>query len=160
MTPQQILFIALSAITLGGALLVVTRRHILHAALFLTLSFFGVVGLYVLLEAPLLAGVQLAAVLLVAFAIRRTRGLLSRQQSQATRQWWAAATVALLLCATLGWIILGHDWGRSAEPVSENSIALLGAALIDPSGFVLPFVLVPIVLFSALIGVVTIARER
>ena len=102
MTPQQTLFIALSGITLGGVLLVVTRRNIFHAALFLVLSFFGVAGLYVLLEAPLLASVQLALAVLVIFAIRRTREPLSRQQSQVTRQWWAAAIVTLLLCALLG----------------------------------------------------------
>ena len=160
MTPQQILFIALSGITLGGALLVVTRRYVLHAALFLILPFLGIAGLYVLLEAYLLAGVQLAAAVLVILAIRRTREPLSRQQSQATRQWGAAAIVALLLCALLGWVILSHDWGGSAEPVPENSIALLGAALVDPAGFALPLALIPITLLIALVGAVTIARER
>ncbi len=160
MTPQQTLFIALSGITLGGVLLVVTRRNVFHAALFLVLSFFGVAGLYVLLEAPLLAGVQLAIAVLVIFVIRRTREPLSLQQSEVTRQWGAAAIVALLLCALLGWVILSHDWGGSAEPVPENSIALLGAALVDPAGFALPLALIPITLLIALVGAVTIARER
>ncbi|MCK4450744.1 MAG: NADH-quinone oxidoreductase subunit J [Anaerolineae bacterium] len=160
MTPQQTMFIALSGITLGGVLLVVTRRNVFHAALFLVLSFFGVAGLYVLLEAPLLAGVQLAIAVLVIFAIRRTREPLSRQQSQATRQWGAAAIVALLLCAMLVWVILSHDWGGSGEPVPGNSIALLGAALVDPAGFALPLVLVPITLLIALAGAAAITRER
>jgi NADH-quinone oxidoreductase subunit J len=55
MTLQQILFIIFGAITLGAALMVVTRRNVFHAALFMILSFFGVAGLYVLLEAPFLA---------------------------------------------------------------------------------------------------------
>ena len=160
MTPQQTMFIALSGITLGGVLLVVTRRNVFHAALFLVLSFFGVAGLYVLLEAPLLAGVQLAIAVLVIFAIRRTREPLSLQQSQVTRQWWAAAIVTLLLCALLGWIILDHDWGGSTEPVPGNSIVLLGAALVDPAGFALPLVLVPIILLIALTGAAAITRER
>jgi len=157
---QQILFIVFSVITLGGALLVVIKRNVFHAALFLTLSFFGVAGLYALLEAPLLASVQLATAVLIIFAIRRTREQLSRQQSQVTRQWWAAVIVAVLLCALLGWIILGQDWGGNTELVPEDSIALLGTALVDPAGLALPFALVPIMLLIAVVGAVTIARER
>ncbi|NIV32455.1 MAG: NADH-quinone oxidoreductase subunit J, partial [Anaerolineae bacterium] len=52
MTIQHILFIVFGAVTLGAGLMVVTRRNVFHAALFLILSFFGVAGLYVLLEAP------------------------------------------------------------------------------------------------------------
>ncbi|MCK4316607.1 MAG: NADH-quinone oxidoreductase subunit J, partial [Anaerolineae bacterium] len=134
------------------------------AALFLTLSFFGVAALYVLLKAPLLAAVQfiyaIAVAVLIILAIVYTWGPASRQQSQATRQWGAAAIVALLLCAMLVWVILSHDWGGSGEPVPGNSIALLGAALVDPAGFALPLVLVPITLLIALAGAAAIAREH
>ena len=41
-----------------------------------------------------------------------------------------------------------------------NSIVLLGAALVDPAGFALPLVLVPITLLIALAGAAAIARER
>lgn len=160
MTPQQTLFIIFSAITLGGALMVVTRRDVFHAALFLLLSFLGIVGLYLLLSAPLLAGVQLAIVVLIIFAVRRTRETLSRQQSQVTHQWRAAVAVAAPLCAVFTWAILSHDWGGSAVPLPENSVALLGAALVDPAGFVLPSVLVLIMLLIAFAGAVTIVRGR
>ena len=137
MTVEQGAFILFSAITLGAALLVVTWRHVFHAALFLTLSFFGVAGLYVLLEAPLLAAVQflyaIAVAVLIILAIVYTWGPASRRQPRVIRQWWAAVGVAALLCATLGWTILSHDWGGNyragATMVPLTWYLVAGAAL-------------------------------
>jgi NADH:ubiquinone oxidoreductase subunit 6 (subunit J) len=165
MTLQQILFILFAAITLGAALVVVTRRNVFHAALFLILSFFGVVGLYVLLEAPFLAAVQLfiyigGIAILIIFAIMLTREMMSPDLPGANRQWRAAALVAVALCGVLGWVVLSHDWGTAPGPVREDSIVNLGRALVDPEGFVLPFEVASVLLLAALIGAVTVARER
>jgi NADH:ubiquinone oxidoreductase subunit 6 (subunit J) len=162
---QQVLFIVFGVITLWAALMVVTRRNVLHAALFLMLSFFGVAGLYVLLEAPLLAGVQLfiyvgGIAILILIAIMVTQNMMSPRIPGVTRQWWAAALVALLLCFTLGWVVLSHRWGVAAGPVPDYSIQNLGKALVDPTGFVLPFEVASVLLLVAFIGAVTIARER
>jgi NADH-quinone oxidoreductase subunit J len=168
MTIQHILFIVFGAVTLGAGLMVVTRRNVFHAALFLILSFFGVAGLYVLLEAPFLAGVQLfiyagGIAILIIFAIMLTRDMMNPDVLGANRQWWAAALVAVALCGALGWVALNHDWGATPGPVPEvpeHSIALLGQALVDPQGFALPFEVASVLLLVALIGAVTIARER
>jgi len=164
-TLQQTLFIVFGAITLGAALLVVTRRNVFHAALFLMLSFFGVAGLYVLLEAPFLAAVQLIVyiggiAILIVFAIMVTRDMMNPDVPGANRQWWAAALVSVALCGVLGWVVLNHDWRATAGPVPEHSIAILGATLVDPEGFVLPFEVASVLMLVAFIGAVTIARER
>ena len=164
MTLQQILFIIFGAITLGAALLVVTRRNVFHAALFLILSFFGVAGLYVLLEAPFLAAVQLfiyvGIAILIILAIVLTREMMNPDVPGANRQWWIAALVAVALCGILGWVVLNHDWGAAPGPVPEHSIAILGTTLVDPEGFALPFEVASVLLLVAFIGAVTIARER
>lgn len=165
MTLQQVLFIIFGAITLGAALLVVTRRNVFHAALFLILSFFGVAGLYVLLEAPFLAAVQLfiyvgGIAILIILAIVLTREMMNPDVPGANRQWWIAALVAVALCGILGWVVLNHDWGAAPGPVPEHSIAILGTTLVDPEGFVLPFGVASVLLLVALVGAVTIARER
>jgi len=164
MTLQQILFIIFGAITLGAALLVVTRRNVFHAALFLILSFFGVAGLYVLLEAPFLAAVQLfiyvGIAILIILAIVLTREMMNPDVPGANRQWWIAALVAVALCGILGWVVLNHDWGAAPGPVPERSIAILGTTLVDLEGFVLPFGVASVLLLVALVGAATIARER
>jgi NADH-quinone oxidoreductase subunit J len=164
-TLPHILFILFGAITLGAALMVVTRPKVFHAALFLILSFFGVAGLYVLLEAPFLAGVQLfvyigGIAVLIIFAIMLTRRMMTGDSPGVIPQWWIGALVMAALGAVLGWTVLSHDWAVSAEPVPNNTIAILGTALVDPQGMVLPFEVASVLLLMALIGAMTIARER
>jgi NADH-quinone oxidoreductase subunit J len=138
---------------------------VFHSALFLILSFFGVAGLYVLLEAPFLAGVQLfiyvgGIAVLIIFAIMLTRDLMEPGSPGVISQWWAAALVMVALCGILGWMALSHDWGMPAGQVPENTIAILGTALVDPQGMALPFEVASVLLVVALIGAMTIARER
>ena len=166
MTIQQILFVVFGAITLGAALLVVTQRNMFHAALSLILSFFGVAGLYVLLEAPFFAVAQLLVyvagiAILIIFAIMVTRDMASPDLPGANRQWWAGALVSLALCAMLGWAVLNHNWGTTSPgPVPVDSIVILGTMLVDPEGMVLPFEVASLLLLVALVGAATIARER
>lgn len=164
-TLQHILFIVFGAITLGSALMVVTRPDAFHAALFLILAFFGVAGLYVLLEAPFLAAVQLfiyvgGIAVLIIFAIMLTRHLMDHDAPAVIPQWWIGALVMAVLWAVLGWTILTHEWAGSAEPVPPNTIVILGRALVDPQGMVLPFEVASVLLVMALIGAIAIARER
>jgi NADH-quinone oxidoreductase subunit J len=51
----QTVFWVMTVCTIGGALGVVTSRNLFHSALYLSLSFFGVTGYYVLLSAGFLA---------------------------------------------------------------------------------------------------------
>lgn len=166
MTLQQILFIIFAVITLGAALMVVLRRNVFHAALFMILSFFGVAGLYVLLEAPFLAAVQLfiyigGIAILIIFAIMLTRELMNPNLPGTIGQWKWAALVAVLLCAMLAWMAL--EWGREtvpAAPVPGDNLRLLGSKLVDAEGLALPFEVASVLLLVALIGAVTVARER
>lgn len=164
-TLQHILFVVFGAVALGSALLVVTRRNVFHAALFLILSFFGVAGLYILLEAPFLAAVQLfiyvgGISVLIIFAIMLTRNLMDPDAPSRIPQWWAAALVMGALFGVLGWMALSHEWGAPAGTVPDNTISILGATLVDPQGMVLPFEVASVLLVVALVGAVTIARER
>ena len=58
MTFIQLFFIFAAAATLGAALLVVTSRNLIHAALWLIVSLFGVAVFFVILNAGFLAMVQ------------------------------------------------------------------------------------------------------
>ncbi|HIQ02638.1 MAG TPA: NADH-quinone oxidoreductase subunit J [Anaerolineales bacterium] len=165
MTLQQILFFIFGAISLGAGVGVVTARKLFHAALWLLLAFFGVAGLYVLLEAPFFAAAQLfvymgAIGILIIFAIMLTRGMMRQRHPRANRQWWLAGILAALFLATFVRLAWQGPWTAPAGPVPENSLGLLGLTLVDPGGFALPFEVASVLLVVALIGAVTIVRER
>lgn len=162
---QQALFILFGAITVAAAVAVVTVRNLVHAALFLLLAFFGIAGLYVLLEAPFFAAIQLfvymgAIGILIIFGIMLTRGMMRENLPGSNEQWLLAGALTLALLAVLVWLAWQQPGVETVEAVPENTIALLGMALVDPAGFVLPFELASVLLVVAFIGAVTIVRER
>jgi NADH-quinone oxidoreductase subunit J len=129
------------------------------------LSFAGVVGYYVLLDAGFLAAVQLliyigAIAILILFAIMLTRGLMAKHQSQRNQQWLIAALVALLIFVVLAVVLLQVEWPVASEQAlaSPNvSVSQLGQELLGP--YVIPFEVASVLLLVALIGAVILARE-
>ena len=153
-------FWVLSITTVGGALMVAAVRNLIHAFLFLVLSFIGVAGLYLTLSADFIAVVQVliyagAIAVLMLFAIMLTP-LAARDNSE-TVFLAPAAVLAGLVGATIALIAVQTEWptpGR--EPFAETAAAL-GQALLDP--FVLPFEIASVLLVAAMIGAIMLVRE-
>jgi len=165
MTIQHVVFIILSAIALAGALGVVLSRRLFRSALFLVLSFVGVAGFYILLEAGLLAMIQLlvyvgAIAILIIFAIMLSRQAMTTDDKVLNEQWAMGGLVAVLLLAALIYVLVQVNWQVVEGPVSANSIQRLGESLVSSKGFVLPFEVASVLLLVALVGAVIIAREK
>ena len=159
---QVVVFIICSLITLGAALAVVTSKNLFHSALWMILSFVGVAGLYVLLEAGFLAAVQIliyagAIAMLIVFAIMLTRRLMANPV-QRNAQWGWSALGAVLFFAALGLILLRVSWPVVEAAVPEETISILGRELM--STYLVPFEVASVLLLVALVGSIIIARER
>ncbi|NDJ75867.1 MAG: NADH-quinone oxidoreductase subunit J [Chloroflexi bacterium] len=166
-TAESVVFLILSALTLGSGLLVVTSRNLFHAALYLMLSLFGVAGLFALLTAPFLAFVQVtvyigAIAILIIFAIMLTPQV-TRTNARNT-QWVGAVVVAVVFFAVMVSVLtplmddLGaDDWSadfseEDPDDVPGTSLADLGEQLVDPDYYMLPFEVASVLLMAALIG--------
>jgi NADH-quinone oxidoreductase subunit J len=159
------MFIGLGALILVPAALVVTTRNLVHAALWLIATLFGVAVLYASLDAGFLAVVQVvvyigAIAILFIFAVMLTRKELRDRGPQHNRGWWLSIGVALLVF--VGLLGLFGSWSSGAQvaramPPDFDAIGLLGEALISPDAFVLPFEVASILLVAALIGAVYVA---
>jgi len=160
---QTVVFIILSLVTLGAALAVVTSKNLFHSALFLILSFVGVASLYVLLEAPFLAAVQVlvyvgAIAILIVFAIMLTRRLMAEDLVQRNAQWGWSALGAVLLFVALGVILFQVNWPVVEAAVPKGTISILGQDLMGR--YLVPFEVASVLLLVALVGSIIIARER
>lgn len=168
MTAMQITFLLVGLVVLGAALMVVTTRNLIHAALWLIVTLFGVAVLYAILNAGFLAVVQVvvyigAIAILFIFAVMLTRKDLRDQGPQANRGWWLSALVAALTFGGLFQILRG--WSGFANTAAEipagfDAVGGLGEALIQPNAFVLPFEVASVLLLAALVGAVYIAFNR
>jgi NADH:ubiquinone oxidoreductase subunit 6 (subunit J) len=165
MTVSHVVFVILSAVALIGAIGVVTMRNLFRAALFLILSFVGVAGFYILLEAEFLAMVQLlvyvgAISILIIFAIMLSRRMMTPEFRARNEQWLIALVSALALFVILAFILLQVNWPVSPSIVPDDLISELGQALVSPDQYVLVFEVASVLLLVALVGAVIIARER
>lgn len=153
-----VVFYGLAALTLGSALGVVMTRNLFHAALFLVVSFLGVVGLYLTLAADFLAAVQLliyagAIAILLIFAIMLTRE--SVRANVENRQWPSAVIIAVLVFVLVGTVVLWTQWPVSAAQPVFPTINALAEALFNQ--YVLPFEIASVLLLAAMIGALVLA---
>jgi NADH-quinone oxidoreductase subunit J len=165
MTAEQIIFLLTGVLVLGSALLVVTVRNLLHAALWLVASLFGVAVLYAILQANFLAVVQVvvyigAIAILFIFAVMLTRRELLEKGRQTRSYWWVPALLGLLILSGLVLLILsvpGVDRTAAAMPAGLDTVQALGTALVSPDAYVLPFEVASVLMLAALVGAVYVA---
>jgi NADH-quinone oxidoreductase subunit J len=168
MTGEQILFLFVALFTLGSGFMVVTTRNLVHAALWLVATLFGVAVTYALLNAAFLAVVQVvvyigAIAILFIFAVMLTRKDMRDQGPQMNRNWWVGALIAVLVFVGLFFLLQGWSGlsGTAADlPVGFDSISELGNALVSPDAYVLPFEVASVLLVAALVGAVYVAFNR
>ena len=168
MTAQQIIFLIVAAFTLGSALMVVTTRNLVHAALWLVSTLFGVAVIYALLNANFIAVVQVviyigAIAILFIFAVMLTRRDMRDSGPQLNSNWWLGAIVAALVFVGLVYLLQGWSGftGTAADLSSGfEPIGLLGEALVSPEAYVLPFEVASVLLLAALVGAVYVAFNK
>ncbi len=166
---QYLAFAIFSALTLGGAAMVVWSRNLVHSALYLIVSLFGVAGLFVLLSAPFLAAVQVlvyigGVAILIIFAVMLTRGM-TRITDPFNSQWWIGGITAGVLFLVLTFGVMLPVWGADGTIGSAAASDVvgttrdLGFALLNGNQYVLPFEVASLLLTAAMIGAIVIARE-
>jgi NADH-quinone oxidoreductase subunit J len=159
-------FIVLLVITVISAVVVVTTRHIVHAAIFLAFSFVGVGGIYLLLEAPFIAASQVliyagAITVLILFALMLTAQTVMREPRHTRETKLAAAVVSgVLFFAVLapnltraGWNVLPLPAGAPPDTLRPLAQGLLGS-------YLLAFEVASVLLLVALVGAVVLAKEE
>lgn len=166
----QSIFYILCAVILIGATLVVTLRNLFHCALALALTMFCVAGVYVYLGWEFLAGVQIliyvgAVTVLIIFGIMLTRRVMDEHTPALNRfVGWALGGIVVwgvVLFSALDsspiptWV---ENVGGASTYTSD--VTMLAAALLKPqNGFDFAFEFVSVLLLSALVGAVVIARK-
>lgn len=167
MTILQAVFLALGLVTFVSAVMVVTSPQLIHAGLWLILALAGVAGLFVLLEAPFLAVVQVviyigAIAILIMFAIMLTRRLMREDSRSVNSLWSAAVLVSLILFSTLTFLLLDSPVAADtpSDLPADSGLLLqdLGRALVDVNRYILPFEVASVLLLAALIGAIYVAQ--
>ena len=168
MSGLEILFIIIALVTLIAAIQVVTNSNLVHAALWLICTLFGVAASFVLLNAPFLAVVQVvvyigAIAILMIFAVMLTRNITQETGAVFNNNSGLAAFLGVVLFAGLTVVLLNSGAGNIGLPElmpRADYISDLGYALVNPDAYIIPFELASILLFAALIGSIVVAWKK
>jgi len=171
MSLDTVLFYVLAALVLGSAIMTITRRNVVHAAVWLISALVGVAGLFLSRGAEFLAGVQVIVyiggiMVLFLFVIMLVPVHEESIQRRFSNQKWPATLAAVALFLWVAFIAVNGvgmlDHPGRAEPLgpgslSENSEAV---GLVLFSQYLLPFELASILLLVAIIGAIVMSKTR
>lgn len=158
-------FVLTAGLTVCSALLVFLSRNLLHAVIFMVLSFLGMAGLFLTLSADFIAMAQVliyggAIPVLLVFAVMLTP-FASRDNGNsmfaipAVLVGGAFAALVCLVAALVEWPVLT---GAALEAQSFTTTAAgIGSALLGQHA--LAFELASVLLLVALIGAIALVRE-
>jgi NADH-quinone oxidoreductase subunit J len=164
---NDILFYFFAALAVASAILMVTRRNIVHSAVFLITTLLATAGIFLQLQAEFLFIVQVilyvgGIMVLFVFVIMLVNLDVSMRLVQFNRQRFVAGALSLVLGAQIFFAIWA---GRSALRLPEMAANIaprnteaIGDALF--SRFMLPFEIASILLLVAMIGAVVMAKRR
>ncbi|MFC5677399.1 NADH-quinone oxidoreductase subunit J [Aeromicrobium endophyticum] len=165
MNATEVVFVVLSVLAAGSALLAMTSRQLVHAALWLVVTLGAVAGCFVLMTAEFIAWVQVlvyvgAVVVLVIFALMLTRQ--GREQgsgttAEVTGNRWIAAVLGVVAAVGLGATTIAGFGGERIEGRRIGTAASIGDALF--TDWVLPFEILSGVLLAALVGAIVLSRS-
>jgi NADH-quinone oxidoreductase subunit J len=159
---DDLVFLALSGVLLGAALLVVLSRDIIRSGLWLVLSFAGLAGIYALLASPFMAVAQVlvymgAISVLILFAIMITQSKAGPGRLVFQRQWWAGAIAAAVLVLLMLVAILLTTWPLAGTEIVPQGARDIARLLFDD--FLFAFEAVGVLLLAAVIGGLYLARR-
>jgi NADH-quinone oxidoreductase subunit J len=164
-TGAEITFLLVGLVTFGAAVVAVTTRQLVHAALWFVVALGGLAVEYLLLTAEFIAWVQVliyvgSVVVLLLFGLMLTKAPIGRSPDADSGNRWAALTVAVTAAAALVWVVVDAfraTWIDLGGPV-QGSTRVSGEILFRY--WVLPFEALSVLLLAALVGAIVLSRRH
>ncbi|WP_405911081.1 MULTISPECIES: NADH-quinone oxidoreductase subunit J [unclassified Streptomyces] len=163
-TGVEIAFLLVGLVTLGAAIVTVTTKQLVHAALWLVVALGGLAVEYLLLTAEFIAWVQVliyvgSVVVLLLFGLMLTKAPIGRSPDADSGNRWAALTVAVASATALIWVVVDAfrtTW-MDLDGAAAGSTEVTGKALFQ--NWVLPFEALSVLLLAALVGAIVLSRK-
>ena len=160
MNVGEIIFLITIAATLGGAAMAVLAGSIVYAMMGLVTTMFGIAGLYVYLNSPFLAMMQIliyvgAVSVLIAFAIMLIGPLYRKPKEWTTIGKLVAALGVALVSLFMFARFVMETFPRAANPSFKITTKEIGRLFFN--NLVLPFELISLLVVVAILGAIMLA---
>ena len=163
MTLYSVIFYAVAAVILVATASAITRRHPIHAVVYLAVSFLGSGILFFLLGAPFLAAVEIiiyagAIMVLFLFVVMMFRIEEIEPRGFLLRQWGPALLSGVLFFCVVGLLILRDPGSRGILDRSTVSPGDFGRFVFEK--YWLAIEMVSLLLFLGLLAAIHLGRPR
>ncbi|MFG2592956.1 NADH-quinone oxidoreductase subunit J [Streptomyces sp. NPDC048438] len=163
-TGVEIAFLLVGLATFGAALITVTTKQLVHAALWLVVALGGIAVEYLLLTAEFIAWVQVliyvgSIVVLLLFGLMLTRAPIGRSPDADSGNRWIALGASVAAAGALVWVVVDAfrtTWIDLDGP-AQGSTKASGEFLFRH--WVLPFEALSVLLLAALVGAIVLSRK-
>ena len=155
-------FLGVLAMTFGGAFIAVGARNIFHNVLGLAISLFGVAGIFVFLNSPFLAMMEIliyvgAICIAICFAIMLSEPLYLARPPRKPIKVFGAGLGAGLIFFMLSMLVKKTTWVPAAVRGTDWSVATIGHYLL--TRYALIFEVISLVLLVAMLGAIVNAKN-
>jgi NADH-quinone oxidoreductase subunit J len=162
-TAEVLGFWVMAVVLVAASLGVVLTPNLFHAVLYLAAALVATGGVFLLLEAAFLFGVQLllyagGVVTIVVFAIMLTERLVGETIVQSSRYLFNGAVLAVAVFVGVAGFLVSRDVATARPPWSGDATVAIGRALVGP--YAVPFELLGALLVVALLGALYFARTE
>ena len=163
MTLEVITFLTLAIVLVGSALAVVLTKNLFHSVLWLALGLTATAGVFLMLDAEFLAGVQIllyagGVVTVVVFAIVVTERLVGTRLAHTSRRVLTGGVIAAGFLALMLDALSRSPLSAMKMPMDSDPTRLIGLALM--TRFLLPFELLAVLLLVSLLAASYLARPE
>ncbi|TCS83395.1 NADH-quinone oxidoreductase subunit J [Tepidibacillus fermentans] len=162
-TGQFIAFFVFALMAITGGVLMLNLNKVIHMVLSIGLSFFGVAGLFIILQAEYLAFVQVliyagAITIMMAMGTMMTQ---HKEKDTKERNWTHIILSLLAAIGVGGFFLYGiyqTAWPTEAADLGANNVKVIGETLFQK--YVIPFEVASVLLLVALVGAIVIAKRE
>ena len=156
-------FAGICLLTVITALGVVLSPNLIHSAVFLLFTLFGVAGLYVFLYADFIAATQViiyvgGILVLIIFGVMLTNNIDDPKLSNQSQNQIVGAVFSFAMLIMLINIVFDTEWNVQELIYRESTVNEIGVMLL--SKYLLPFEIVSVLLLAALIGAAMLSRKK
>ena len=166
MSITTILFIFLSALAIGSALMVITRKNPVHSVLYLIVTFFAISGHYILLNAQFLAIVNIivyAGAIMVLFlfvVMLMNLNMAIEPQKNKLIQFAGVLSGGSLFLVLMAALMKTKAVSAAVEMQTGDYGLIKNLGQVLFKDYVLPFEISSVLFLSAMIGAVVISKKE
>jgi NADH-quinone oxidoreductase subunit J len=167
---ETALFVVLAVVTVITAILVIVQRNPVASAIYLIITLFSLAGVYLLLNAPFIAVIQVlvyAGAIMVLFLfvimllnLEKEKRLITRHRLQKV----LGVFLGVILLALIGMIFNSVLLEGSKGKFPPEKVAALGntevVARLLFTDYLLPFEITSVLLLVAIIGAIVLAKRQ